>query len=136
MQANTYEQVVESTELTQPKRDTEATRDAEMYKAESTGRRGINNDDGAGRQGMIEDGGAGRQDTRAPTDFYQAETKRGDFHQYEDDRNISTTARLRKAGEDSNERHPQHKVKTKGKEEATGVINGYKRPVLMDKEGR
>ena len=137
VQAHTYEQVVESTELTQLKRDTEATRDVEMYKAEGAGRRGINKDEGAGRQGMIEDGGAGRQDTKAPTDFYQAKTKRGDFYQYEDDRNVSTTAKLRKAGEEViTERHPQHKVKTKGKEEATGVVNGYKRPVLMDKEGK
>ena len=81
--------------------------------------------------------GRGAAGHRAPTNIYHAETKRGDFHQYEDDRNVSTTARLRKAGEeDSNERHPQHKVKTKGKEEATRIVNGYKRPVLMDKEGR
>ena len=79
----------------------------------------------------------GRQDTRAPTDLYQARTKQGDFYQYEDNRNVSTITKLRKAGEEViTERHPQHKVKVKGKEEATGVVNRYKRPVLKDKEGR
>ena len=34
------------------------------------------------------------------------------------------------------EGHPQHKAKTKGKEEATKNVNGYKKPVLMDREGK
>ena len=34
------------------------------------------------------------------------------------------------------EGHPQRKAKTKGKEEATKIVNGYKRPVLMDREGK
>ena len=107
------------------------------YKAEGVGRQGMNKDEGAGRQGTFKGGGAGRQDNRAPTDFYQAGTKQGDFYQYEDDSNVSTTTKLRKAGEEViTERHPQHKVKTKGKEEATGVVNRYKRPVFMDKEGQ
>ena len=88
-------------------------------------------------EGMFKDWGTGRKDTRAPTDFYQAGTEQGDFYQYEDDRNVSTTAKLRKAGEEViTERHPQHKVKDKGKEEATGDVNRYKRPVLRDKEGK
>ena len=43
VQAHTYEQVVESTELTQLKLDTEVTRDVET-----------NKDEGAGRQGTYE----------------------------------------------------------------------------------
>ena len=34
------------------------------------------------------------------------------------------------------ERPPLRKVKTKGKEEATKIVNGYKRPVFMDREGK
>lgn len=94
-------------------------------------------DEGAGRQGMFKDGGAGRQDTRAPTDVYQAGTEQGNFYQYEDDKDVSTTAKLRKAGEEViTEGHPQHKVRTKGKEEATRAVKGCKRPVLKDKEGK
>ena len=108
-----------------------------MYKAEGAGRRGINKDEGAGHRGMYKGGGAGRQDTRVPTDLYQAGNKEANFNQYKENRNISTIAKLRKAGEEViTERHPQHKVKAKGKEEATGVVNEYKRPVLKDKEGK
>ena len=113
---HTYEQVVESKEPTLHKLD-------QVWPGT--------------REGKVAVRGRGAAGHRAPTNIYHAETKRGDFHQYEDDRSVSTTARLRKAGEeDSNERHPQHKVKTKGKEEATMIVNGYKRPVLRDKEGR
>ena len=42
-----------------------------------------------------------------------------DDENYEDNRNISTTAKLRKAGKEViTKRHPQHKVKTQGKEDA------------------
>ena len=70
-----------------------------------------------------------------PTYFHQNETRQGDTYQYEDNRNVSTNARLRKTGKDIiTERQLQHRVKTKGKEEATGVDNRYKRPALKDKE--
>ena len=49
VQAHTYERVVESTELTQLKRDTGATRDVEMNKAEGAGRQGTYEAEGAGR---------------------------------------------------------------------------------------
>ena len=49
MQAHTYERVVESTELTQLKRDTGATRNVEMIKAEGAGRQGTCEAEGAGR---------------------------------------------------------------------------------------
>ena len=70
-------------------------------------------------EGMFKDWGTGHKDTRAPTDFYQAGTEQGDFYQYEDDKDVSTTAKLRKVGEEViTERHPQHKVRTKGTYEA------------------
>ena len=73
-------------------------------------------------EGMFKDWGTGRKDTRAPTDFYQAGTEQGDFYQYEDDKDVSTTAKLRKVGEEViTERHPQHKVRTKGTYEAGGT---------------
>lgn len=71
------------------------------------------------------------------TNFHQCETKRSNTYQYEDYRNVSTNARLRKTGKEViTERKQQHKVKTKGKEEATRVDSGYKRPALKDKEGK
>ena len=73
-------------------------------------------------EGMFKDWGTGRKDTRAPTDFYQAGTEQGDFYQYEDDKDVSTTAKLRKVGEEViTKRHPQHKVRTKGTYEAGGT---------------
>ena len=70
-------------------------------------------------EGMFKDWGTGRKDTRAPTDFYQAGTEQGDFYQYEDDKDVSTTAKLRKVGKEViTERHLQHKVRTKGTYEA------------------
>ena len=102
-----------------------------MIKDEGAGRQSMYKAKGAGRQGTHKAKGAGRRN------MYQAETKRGDFYQYKDNRNVSPTAKLRKAGEEViTERHLQHKVKDKGKEEATGDVNRYKRPVLRDKEGK
>ena len=50
---------------------------------------------------------AGLRDTRAPTNLYQAGNKEANFNQYEDNRNVSTIAKLRKAGEEViTERHP------------------------------
>ena len=73
-------------------------------------------------EGMFKDWGTGRKDTRAPTDFYQVGTEQGDFYQYEDDKDVSTTAKLRKVGEEViTKRHPQHKVRTKGTYEAGGA---------------
>ena len=73
-------------------------------------------------EGMFKDWGTGRKDTRAPTDFYQAGTEQGDFYQYEDDKDVSTTAKLRKVGKEViTERHLQHKVRTKGTYEAGGT---------------
>ena len=73
-------------------------------------------------EGMFKDWGTGRKDTRAPTDFYQVGTEQGDFYQYEDDKDVSTTAKLRKVGEEViTKRHPQHKVRTKGMYEAGGT---------------
>ena len=59
VQAHTYERVVESTELTQLKLDTEATRDVEMNKAEGAGQQGTYEAEGPGRQGMYKAEGAG-----------------------------------------------------------------------------
>ena len=54
-----------------------------------------------------------------------------------DEGNVSTTAKLRKTDKKViNERRPKHRVKTKGKEETTRVVNGYKRPVLRDRKGK
>ena len=73
-------------------------------------------------EGIFKDWGTGRKDTRAPTDFYQAGTEQGDFYQYEDDKDVSTTAKLRKVAEEViTKRHPQHKVRTKGTYEAGGT---------------
>ena len=73
-------------------------------------------------EGMFKDWGMGRKDTRAPTDFYQEGTEQGDFYHYEDDKDVSTTAKLRRVGEEViTERHPQHKVRTKGTYEAGGM---------------
>ena len=62
-------------------------------------------DEGAGRQSMYKAKGAGRQGTHKAKGagrriMYQAETKRGDFYQYKDNRNVSPTTKLRKAGEE------------------------------------
>ena len=54
-----------------------------MYKAKGEGRQGMHKAKGAGRRNM-----------------YQAETKRGNFYQYKDNRNVSPTTKLRKAGEE------------------------------------
>ena len=46
-------------------------------------------------------------------------------------KNGSIPAMPRKADKEGiTERPPHHKVKTKGKEETTRIVNGYKRPVL------
>ena len=80
---------------------------------------------------MFEDEGAGWQDNRAPTNLNQAGTKQGDFHRYEDDKDTSITAKLRKAGEEViNERNLQHK------EEATGVVRGVKDQYSRTRRGR
>ena len=51
--------------------------------------------------------------------------------------NISIPAKLRKAGKEViTERPPLHKVKTKGKEEATKIVNGYKGSVFTDRVGK
>ena len=56
---------------------------------------------------------------------------------FEDVRNVSIPAKLRKAGKEViTERPPLHRVKTKGKEEAMRIVNRYKGPVFMDKVGR
>ena len=56
---------------------------------------------------------------------------------YKDVRNVSIPAMLRKAGKEViTERPPLHKVKTKGKEEATEIINRYKGPVFTDRVGK
>ena len=55
----------------------------------------------------------------------------------EDVNNASIPARLRKAGKEViTEKPPPHKVKTKGKEETTRIVNGYKRLVFTDRVGR
>ena len=56
---------------------------------------------------------------------------------YKDVMNVSIPAKLRKAGKEViTERPPLHKVKTKGKEEATKIINRYKGPVFTDRVGK
>ena len=51
--------------------------------------------------------------------------------------NVSIPAKLRKAGKEViTERPPLHKVKTKGKEEATKIVNGYKGSVFTDRVGK
>ena len=94
-----------------------------MYKAEGAGHRGINKDEGAGHQGAHrsisgrEQGGQlqplrGQQERQY---HHQAqESRRGGHH--------------REA--------PIAQGQAKGKEEATRVVNRYKRPVLKDKEGK
>ena len=56
---------------------------------------------------------------------------------FEDVNNVSIPAMLRKAGKKViTKRPPLHKVKTKGKEEAIRIVNGYKGPVFTDRVGR
>ena len=56
---------------------------------------------------------------------------------FEDVRNVSIPATLRKAGKEViTERPPLLRVKTKGKEEANQIVNRYKGPVFMDRVGR
>ena len=51
--------------------------------------------------------------------------------------NVFIPTKLRKAGKEViTERDPRHRVKTKGKEEATKIGNRYKGPVLTDREGK
>ena len=60
-----------------------------------------------------------------------------DDENYEDVKNVSIPAKLRKAGKEViTERPPRRRVKTKGEEEATKIINGYKGPVFTDREGK
>ena len=55
--------------------------------------------------------------------------KGGESH--EDGHKVSIPAMLRQAGKgDITERPPSHEVETKGKEEAKGIVSGYKRPVF------
>ena len=55
---------------------------------------------------------------------------------YKDIMNVFIPAKLRKAGKEViTKRPPLHKVKTKGKEEATEIINRYKELVFMDRVG-
>ena len=55
---------------------------------------------------------------------------------YNDVMNISISAKVRKAGKEViTKRPPLHKVKTKGKEEATEIVNRYKGPVFTDRVG-
>ena len=50
--------------------------------------------------------------------------------------NVFIPTKLRKAGKEViTKRPPLHKVKTKGKEEATEIINRYKELVFMDRVG-
>ena len=55
---------------------------------------------------------------------------------FEDINNVSIPTMLRQAGKEViTERPPLHKVKTKGKEEANRIINGYKGPVFTNRAG-
>ena len=55
---------------------------------------------------------------------------------YEDVRNVSIAGMLRKAGKEViTKRPPLHRVKTKGKEEAKRIVNGYKGPVFTNRVG-
>ena len=88
-------------------------------------------------EGMFKDWGTGRKDTRAPTDFYQAGTEQGDFYQYEDDKDVSTTAKLRKVGEEViTMRHLQHKVKTKTRRRPPRLARGIKDLYSRIRRGR
>ena len=60
-----------------------------------------------------------------------------DGNDYKDVMNVSIPAKLRKAGREViTEWPPLHKVKTKGKEEATKIVNGYKGSVFTDRVGK
>ena len=52
-------------------------------------------------------------------------------------KNVSIPAKLRKAGKEViTKRPPRHRVKTKGEEEATKILNGYNGLVFTDREGK
>ena len=60
-----------------------------------------------------------------------------DDKSYEDVMNVSIPAKLRKVGKEVITKRPLlHKVKTKGKEEATRIVNRYKGPVFTDRVGK
>lgn len=105
-----------------------------MYKAEGAGHRGINKDEGAGHQGMYKGGAAGHQGAHQPISGReqggQLQPVRG-----QQERQYHRQAQESRRGGHHREA-PIAQGQAKGREEATGVVNGYTRPVLKDKEGK
>ena len=57
--------------------------------------------------------------------------------EYKDGKNSNIPAKPKKLGqEDITKRATIHKVRTKDKEEAIKDVNGCKRPIVMDREGK